>query len=403
MALSTWLLAGSAIIGLLIIVIGIIVWVRNHTNEGVPDIDLFVTNWSLPQRGPDPTRNTCKTYDFPGSIVAGNFYPGNPTFDANILDGITPSNSIPPCIDIDQLIAVQQSHSCQRNGRLDAVCKTIDGIVVGEGYRETYYTSNGCANIGLCPGQLSLLIPNYMTGDLCINSNGTGPISMETCDPIDQSQLIRITRVNMGVNPNGKKAPNNNGVIGRIYDRANNLCLTPSTQTQTITVDKSQYSGCSGFTSITGRTLGFANCNTNVPTGLYPGYTWGFISSIFYCPDVNGCTTTTYSVPPQIVYLGDLDIASYPTTGSYQGLTGSNAIIKWLLDQNAMSIQYGGQSVPVLAPMQIITFVNGIPLNGCDIQPSIIQYQSITGYNTNKNLPVCIAGVPDLFQNCVPL
>lgn len=400
MGLGDWLLIASAILGSIIVVIGIILWVRNHNNEGVPPIQTFITNWSVPVQGPDQTRNSCKLYSFPGTMVGTDFFPGNPTFSSDFLDLLNPSNTLPSCIDVDQLVAMQQSHTCQQNGRLSAVCQTIDGSIVGSGFKETYYTSNTCPNIKLCPGQLSLLIPNHTVGNLCLTTNGT----MEPCDPTHLDQLLRITRVNPGVNPNGKKGPNNNGLIGRIFDRVNNLCLKPSTNIQTISVDQSQYPGCgSGSTSISGSTLEFGNCSPTPNPDLFAGYVWGFISSIAYCPDPLGCTSTTYSVPPQIVYLGDLDIANFPTNGNYGGLTGTNGVIKWLLDQGAKSIQYGGQSVPVLAPMTTIQFFNDIPFTAsyCQAQPSIIQYTGLTGYNTNKNTPVCVNGI--LEENCISL
>lgn len=391
MDLSGWLLLASVIIGSLFVLLGFFLWWRNHTNTGQTEIQPFVTNWSAPGPGPDTSRNVCKTYTFPGSFVSSTFVPGNPSFD--LVEGLNPSNIIPQCLDYDQLIASQITRKCERGN-----CLTENGVVVGPNFEETLYTNSVCSSVGPCQGQLALLVPNYFTGDKCVDSNG----STQVCDPTNENQLFRISRTNIGVNPNGKNQINNDGLIGRIYDRDNQTCLRASNNLQTISVDLSQYSGCSGSTSITGFGLEFGPCGAQVPNGLYPGYVWGFVPSTSYCPDIGGCHSgVTYSVPPQIVYLASLDFSSYPTTGFYQGLQGSNAVIKWLIDQNATSIQYGGQGSPVLGPFQILQLVLGVPISPCGTYPSVIQYIDVSIYNSTVSKQVCYVGVVD--QNCIPL
>lgn len=393
MTLADWLLLASVLIGVFFVFVGFILWGRNHTNTGVSQIERFVSNWSVPSPGPDSTRNTCKTYNFPGSFITRDsetfFVPGNVSFDS--LDDLTPISKVPACIDVDQLIARQVTRTCERGK-----CMTEKGDVVVQGFKETLYSNTTCSAVKLCQGQLSLLVPNYLTGDKCIRTNGKGPISLVPCDPTDQTQLLRISRVNAGENPNGPNKINNDGLVGRIYDRINDLCLRPSSTDQTISVDLSQYGGCSGTVSITGKTLEFGSCNTPVPEGLYPGYVWGFIPSISYCPDSNGCPFLSYSVPPQIIYLGDLDFSTFPYSGLYQGLTGTNAVIRWLLVNQAKSIVEN-----VLGPMQIIERVGSLPVNPCPSYPSVIQYIDVSIYNSTKDSPVCIVGLVQ--QNCISL
>jgi hypothetical protein len=153
--------------------------------------------------------------------------------------------------------------------------------------------------------------------------------------------------------------------------------------------------------------------------GVFPGYVWALIPSVSYCSVTGGCGGCTgcnnchrilgsnsctgcdgcmgnasMTTPPQIVYIGNLNINDIPigTTG-YHGLTGSSAVIQWLIDNKAQSLYYGGQG------QGLILKDIGTDVQVCSQKPFVSQYLNLTTYNTISREEVCI----NTEFNCVGL
>lgn len=103
------------------------------------------------------------------------------------------------------------------------------------------------------------------------------------------------------------------------------------------------------------------------------------------------CAGTFGSVTPQqIVYIGDLDFSTFPNLLlplPYKGLAGLNAIIAWLIDQNAKSIYYGGGGTGViLKPL-------ATNIQDCTQRGSTSQYINLPLYNIITHQEVCLADI----------
>ena len=190
---------------------------------------------------------------------------------------------------------------------------------------------------------------------------------MQPCDPSINSQLFRLTRINVGQNPKSlQPGKGQNGPIAQILDRDNNLCLLPGDSITTTIYDPSTIPGCIGSPiPVTGRNVIMSGCTG----GGSPGYVWLLLPSIEY--QTLGTTT-----PPQIVYIGNLDLTQIP-----DNLT---AIIDWLRDNNATSLYYGGNGTNLI--------LNNISVdNECLERPATVQYMTLPNYNTISRDAVCFA------------
>lgn len=436
MSISNWLVAGAIFIIILTIAIGIGWWFRNNSNPrpAPPNRESAPLVWSKPSNGPDPNKNFCQLYQFPTSVVDINnvptAVPGAPTFNPNILDNLQGVPSYPRCVDSDQIMAQQLQHSCTGPFGVidDAItrCFLIDGGVTGLGGSESYYSDSQCFKVRSCLGQISLVSLNFQTPTVpdifCIKNEGTGAtVTMNSCDPSNNQQLFRITRINPGQNPAAlQPGQGQNGLLAQILDRGTGLCLVPGNVTTSTVYDPS-YLGITGCTgepqTISGTNVVIGQCTG----GSSPGYVWALLPSVQYCgvsggchgctgcppgqcvrvPNSNicsGCDTCrgfeSTVTPQQIVYIGNLDLSQLPTGSTgYQGITGPSAVIKWLVDNNAQSLYYGGSGNGLILRNM------GIDSRVCDQKPFTAQYVNLTTYNIITAEAACLAagtlGTPD--------
>lgn len=481
--LAGWIVAIFIFVILLLIAIGVGWWLRNHgTPDPVPpNIYNAPLGWGKPVAGPDPDKNTCQLYTFPSGLVdigdppVPTAVPGTPTYSASVLSGLAGVTGYPSCIDTDQIIAQQVQHTCTApagvvEGQI-TLCDLQTGGTTGLGGTEIFYTNSNCSVIPSCAGEISLLSLNYGAPEapiMCLQNNGEGELmTMALCDPAQDNQLFRITRVNPGQNPASLiPGQEQNGAFAQILDRSTGLCLQPATQTTEWQYDPatSGNTGCTGNVDpgpqlALGLTMGSCTGPTGVtgPTGLgsgFPGYDWALIDSVQYCDNPDGCTgcgvcgggcegclfpsgvngcvgcnpvgrSTACSAcenngdscsvpdrtcpactgcdghralvtPPQIVYIGDLNLSTFPT-GAYNGITGPSAEIAWLLDNNASALYYGGIGNPVLQPQIGLDVQTNCPDNGYTAQ-----YINLTTFNIISAQSVCFAD-DDPLIDCINL
>lgn len=446
MSLSGWLVAGAIFIIILTIALGIGWWLRNNSNPtpGPPTKYSAPLVWGMPSPGPDPTKNFCQLYEFPTAVVdiggVPTAVPGAPTLNPDVLNTLQGQPTHPFCLDSDQIIAQQVQHTCQNPPQVTVSgaitrCFLISGGTTGLGGTETYYTTSGCLNIPQCAGQLSLVSVNFhaptVPNIFCLQREGTGAnITMQPCNPANPAQLFRVTRVNPGQNPNSlQPGQGQNGLIAQILDRDSGLCVVPGTGTTTTIYDPNYLAPidaeCSGPSQVfTGTNVILGACTGETGgTGTFPGYVWALLPSVPYCPATGGCTGCTGCIgchrvpgsafcegcpactgnaplptPPQIVYIGNLNLTEIPlgTTG-YAGLTGNSAIVQWLIDNNAESMYFGGTGDGLI--LRDI----GTDVTVCEQQPFTAQYLNLITYNTLRAEEVCLAEGILATPNCISL
>jgi len=431
MSFSGWLIAGAIFIIILTIAFGIGWWIRNNTPPTPAPLSKysapFVWGKSIP--GPDSDKNICQLYQFPTSFITlsgvPTAIPGAPTFNPLVLDNLQGVPRYPTCLDNDQIMAQQLEHTCTAPQGVvdDAItrCFLIDGGITGLGGTEVYYSNSECFKVSPCAGQLALISINFqaptVSNIFCIQNEGTGMnVTMHPCNPSLSSQLFRVTRINPGQNPNTlQPGEGQNGLIAQILDRDTGLCLVPGSSTTSTTYDPTYLD----TTECTGNQITFTGPNLIMSTctgGQFPGYVWLFLPSLFYCGVSGGCSGCTgcesgsceripitndcqgfscspgpctgnapMTTPPQIVYIGDLNTDDIPLgpTG-YQGLTGTNAIIKWLLDNFAQSLYFGGTGDGLILRSM------ATDIDVCTEKPFTSQYMNLTTYNTISQESVCL-------------
>lgn len=436
MSFAGWFIAGSIFIIIIIVTMGI-GWMLRQPGPALTNKYTAALGWSKGVTGPDPNKNFCQLYQFPTSTTEINgvetVVPGTPTFSSRILDNLQGTGGIlPVCIDTDQIVATQQQQTCQSAQGVveDQItrCYLIEGGTTGIGGTQTFYTNANCLAISPCPGQLSVVSVNFQAPTaekiFCLRVaegiNDSSTITMEECDPSISQQLFRVTRTNPGINPRTLSAgQGQNGPLAQILDRNSGLCVVPGTNASTTIFNPSFLGnpGCSGPTSsVTGISVRLGTCTG----GQFPGYVWMLLPSIRYCSNKGGCEGCTgctgctriqgsnscsgcqgckgnqYMItPPQIVYIGNLDISTAPTgTTDYDGLTGDSALFKWLLDNNAKALYYGGgDNNLVLTDM-------GTDYTICQQKAYSSQYMNIPSYNTIIGESVCYADGTLGTQNC---
>ena len=431
MSFSGWLLTGAIFIIILAIALGLGWWLRNNnkTTPASPTPFSAPLVWGTPSPGPNPAKNFCQLYEFPTALInidgIPTAVPGTPTFNANVLDVLQGRPTHPNCLDSDQIIAQQVQHTCTAptgavNGAITR-CFLRSGGTTGIGGTETYYTNSGCLNIPPCVGQLSLVSVNFqapgVTGIFCLQRNGTGGtgtnITMHPCNPSNEAQLFRVTRINPGQNPNSiRPGQGQNGLIAQILDRDTGLCVVAGTGTTTTIYDPNYLTPIDSM--CVGPTEEFEGTNVILGActgGLFPGYVWALLPSVPYCPLTGGCQGCTgcagctrelglticagctgcagnapLPTPPQIIYVGNLNINMIPVgpTG-YRGFTGPSAIVEWLLDNNAEALYFGGTGDGLI--LRDI----GLDVKLCEDKPYTAQYLNLATYNTLSAEEVCLA------------
>lgn len=442
MSLSGWLVAGAIFIVIIFIALGIGWWIRNnsHPTPTPPNPYIAPFVWAPPVPSANPAKNTCKLYTFPTAVLnidgyTGTAVPGTPTFNSEVLDNLQGVPRYPRCLDTDQIMAQQVTHTCHApNGVVEESitrCFLLSGGTTGLGGTETYYTNSNCSKVTSCPGQLSLVSINFQAPTQpnirCLQNEGTGgTITMQPCDPSNPRQLFRVTRINPGQNPNSlQPGQGQNGLLAQILDRNTGLCVVPGNATTSTIYDPSYLTPVSS--TCTGPQQTFIGTNVILGpctggTGFAPGYVWVLLPSLPYCPIVGssctGCTGCTgcsripgsnnctgcagcggnaaLPTPPQIVYAGNLNFADAPTgMTAYQGLTGPSAIFKWLEDNSAQSLYYGG------AGSGLILTDLGTDVDVCKERPYMSQYLNLTTYNTIISEEVCLAEKTLGTPNCI--
>lgn len=444
MSLSGWLVACAIFIIILFVALGIGWWLRNHSHPPPAPPNKYTAPfvWATPVPSSNPAKNTCQLYTFPTAVLnvegyTGTAVPGTPTFNADILDNLQGISRYPTCLDTDQIMAQQVTHTCYApNGVVDGSitrCFLLSGGVTGLGGSETYYTNSQCAKISPCLGQLSLVSINFQaptqSNIYCLQSNGTGgTITMQPCDPSNPQQLFRVTRVDPGQNPASlQPGQGQNGLLAQILDRNTGLCVVPGNTTIS-TIYNPEYlnpsaTGCSGPTqTFSGTNVILGPCVGG--TGFSPGYVWALLPSLPYCPIAGsscpGCTgcagchrdpgtnncvgcdgchgNAPLPTPPQIAYIGNINFANIPIgpTG-YQGLTGPSAIFKWLEDNRVQSLYYGGEG------NGLILRDLGTDVTICQERPYMSQYLNLTTYNSIIVEEVCLAEGTLGTPNCIGL
>lgn len=440
MSFSGWLITGAIFIIILVVALGIGWWIRNRSNPTPTPANPFLAplTWSNPEPGPNTDKNSCQLYQFPTAVVdlggIPTAIPGTPTFNEDILNGLTGRPVLPFCIDSDQIIAQQVEHTCTApEGVVDSAitrCFLISGGTTGLSGTETYFTNSGCPNIPPCAGQLSLVSINFqapgVTGIFCLQSQGSGAnIVMAPCDPANPNQLFRVTRTNPGQNPLAlEPGQGQNGLIAQILDRNTGLCVIPGTGTTTTLFDPAYLtpvqSSCVGpIQSLTGPNVILGACTG----GQFPGYVWALIPSIPFCSVTGGCPGCTgcfgcqrlqgsnvcqgcptchgaaaTPTPPQITYVGNLKLNEIPIgpTG-FAGLTGPSAIVQWLISNDAQSLYFGGTG------NGLILRDFGLDVTMCIDKPFTAQYLNLVTFNTLSVEEVCLAEGILATPTCVSL
>ena len=428
MSFTAWLIAGTIFIIILTITLGIGWWLRNNNVPAAVPVNKYTAplGWGKPTPGPNPNKNFCQLYEFPTVLADINgvetAVPGNPTFNSTILDNLQGERVIPSCLDSDQIIAQQQQHTCIApigvvEGQITR-CFLIEGGTTGLNGTESYYTNVGCPAITQCAGQLSVISINFQAPSapqiFCLQAPiGTsgGTVTMQECNPSINQQLFRVTRINPGQTPNSLSPGQGQiGLLAQILDRDTGLCVVPGNDPSSTIYNPAflGITGCSG----SGNTISGTNVVLSACTGgEFPGYVWALLPSFPYCSIVGGCKGCTGCLeclpvqgsndcagcsgctghhnlvtPPQIVYIGDLDLSQAPTglTG-YNGLTGTSAFFQWLLDNDAKSLYYGG------GDNNLILTNLGVDYTICSQKPYTAQYMNITSFNTISEESVCYA------------
>lgn len=423
-----WIITVLLIIILVFVIIYL--WVKYHQSYDTKIISPLV--WSKPEPGPDKDKNTCQLYQFPSVITTINnkkiVIPGTPTFDNNILNQLEGKKDLPKCIDTDQIIAQQVQHTCiEPQGVINSIftrCFLMSGGTTGINGKEIYYTDTQCPKIPLCYGQIGVVSVNFQApiqpDIFCLQKGNTGDnLTMAPCDPSNEKQLFRITRISPGQKI-GTIGQSQNGLLAQILDRDTGLCVLPGNST-TSTIYNPDYlrkvdDDCGGnTTTIYGTNIILDSC-TKVKNN---GFVWALLPSLPFCSLTQGCPGCTgcigecyrnpYSnlctcpnnhelctggefmfTPQQIVYVGDLDMKNIPQ--EYKGLKGSSAIIQWLKDNNAKAMFYGGTGSGVI--LKEI----GIDVQQCDQKPYTAQYLDLTLYNLLINRQVCLGTID---SNCL--
>src|SRR5579871_883725 len=151
MTIVAWLLIIIGIAIAVFIVLLVLYTIANKKNE--PNPAVFATDslslyqnpntWSQGVPSSDPQRNSCMTYTFPGMMAGTTAFPGEPTLLQTVVDNLNPE--IPgSCIDSDQIVARQLTHTCQGVTGHPSFCFLQNGNLVAVGASEIYYNTSKC-------------------------------------------------------------------------------------------------------------------------------------------------------------------------------------------------------------------------------------------------------------------
>lgn len=336
----------------------------------------------------DSPKGSCQLYEFPGTKVGGMYFPGTPSFNPqmlNNLQGSPTSEGNPSCVDEDQILAAQFTITCTSpnvtkddQGNLlppngpsngDFRCVRMDGSIALPGETDIIYSDNyqipapppGGGTVSVCPsniqpckGSIGVIAPYFQPQMpnipvTCLSKVSPSSSSTSTtttigigatgCNPVDPDQIFKVTlwypgQYNVGYGTNG--------IYGQILDRSSGLCLVaadPSTMSTTVHFDPQNPNACCQDPKVqgcpvyqySGPQLVLGDCSTApspLNQGFPPGYSW-----IFY---PGSSSFGGGSIPPQIVWMGSIDIDLFPF-GAPEELQGF-----WLASNGAKVIYYSG-------------------------------------------------------------
>jgi hypothetical protein len=223
MAAGTWFLIIGIALLVIISIFSIIYYSQPQPIQKKNEYYEILNNrsqWSNPAPGPNLNKNKCQIYTFPVAKIDNTYFLPSPTYNTLLLnesDGKTiPASLDNYCIDSDQILAQQIETKCvgpredSRYHDLISLCTRQNGDTAKVGETEIYYANNligtgHCPTIKECAGRLSLISlshnENYPTNLICVQKNKKDDVIAETCNPSKQNQLFRITRTDIGQNP----------------------------------------------------------------------------------------------------------------------------------------------------------------------------------------------------------
>lgn len=297
---STWFVLAIIAIIAILVVVGVIFLASNSASSDdtsastISELIAKYKNpntWGASAAGPDPNRNVCRLYTFPGSIGPdGVARPGQATFARPAIDALTPQDP-PPCTDSDQVVVSQRQHTCQGDTGQASFCVRYDGTRATPGEVEVYYDNSKCATTA-CIGTLGLVGLSGLSTDIsptpidrCIEMtpvSGQLQATLQPCDLTKSTQLFRVTRKNFGAPEPSADSNTTAGPLGRIVYRENGLCLAP------------------------GPSVGFSGPPLIlVPCTPDTDYIWGFVPQMI---------TSTRTIPQRIAYVKGRNPADIPLT-----------------------------------------------------------------------------------------
>lgn len=438
--LLDWLLAIGFLIFILLLIF--LIYLYHHQQQPAsipPNVIPSTAVWSKAVPSPNAPENVCQTYQFPVALNpfdgGSSYIIGNPTFNSDILDNLTGSTIIPLCLDPDQIVAQQVTHTCLTPATTSqtSLCPALDGTDVPAGTTETYYSGLGCGTVSACAGTLSLISLDYsvptpnIEANYCLLNNGpTNNVTVQLCNLLTTAQYFRITRANLGQNPGAVTPGQQNGIFAQILDRTTGLCL--GVGSGSVTVNNQYFAGtpCASQAPpppITGPNVVLQSC-PNPDTTVQPlasGFNWLLLEPGLYCGNPGGClgcsgcspctvpagaqdctgcsgcggSIATY-IPQQIVYVGDIDFSTFDPGSS------ANELFSFLVANNAQSLYFGGD--PTVGNITLAPLALGTPDPTVPYCPSVLytaQYIGITEYNVNSNLPACVNNGVEPIANCV--
>ena len=455
MELSNILIYVCIFIIIIMIIFGIAWRIRNNSGP-----DTFIEEplqytrplvWLAPESDPDNPDENCYLYQFntisvKNTIIDGYLLlSGQQSLNPIILDDFKNKTPQPTtgCMDRDQLLVRKGKQICNTptgtyvEGAIN-FCTRQNGEKAQPGESQIIYyndaknknrTKNYCNNLPVCKGEISLITLNYdpspdgIIKSKCI-TNFTNQVLLTDCvDPKDlQNQLFRVTRINYGEflfeisGSNEGTLAGNNGIFTQIFDRNTGLCLDKQGTTGLFNVPRSVFRetngvDCSkggpidlyGENIIFGTCTGYGYSGTSVGPPAIPGFNWLFIPSMSFCSNPYGCEQNQYaSIEQQMAYIGDIDMTDFQdlykgvTGASYNGLTGDNAWLMWLIDNNAKTLYTNNKNI-FLGPIA----VNNLIGDYCPSTLATANYFNIESYNLLRKLPSCINGQISDIIKCI--
>jgi len=358
-----WILVFAII---LFVVVGIIYVVFKPT-VSQPDIPSFLAKYESPDTwgqatpGPSAPRNSCLQYTFEATMVGSTAFPGQPTLNPTILNGLT--GSVPgPCIDVDQIVAQQLTHTCQGPTGAASFCYRSNGTLATPGETELFFDTGNC-QVPPCSGTLAVVALDFNPpiSIVCMQEGGTGQqLTVATCDLANEDQLFRFTRIA----PGGTIPPPpgvNSGPLAQILDRQTGFCVMPA----------------SGLTGPTGPAPGtpviLAPCSVN------QGFVW------FIAPALAGSVGGSAIVGlQQLAYIGNLQ--TFPT------ITDFADYFNFTINNNIQTLGISGSDV-VMEP-----YAWSINVSPTDFSQSS-QYLDYTLYNILNNEGATVPVPPPFRRN----